>query len=41
LAQAQEKNLQVATEYWHRLVAALPADSERRKTVSAALSAIE
>src|SRR5207237_113972 len=41
LAQAQEKNLHEATEYWHRLVAALPEDSERRRTVSAALSALD
>jgi cytochrome c-type biogenesis protein CcmH len=41
LAQAQEHNPKAASAYWRRLAAALPKDSERRKTVNAALAAIE
>ncbi len=41
LAQAQENNLEGASQYWRRLAASLPEDSERRKTVNAALAAIE
>jgi cytochrome c-type biogenesis protein CcmH len=41
LAQAQENDPKGASEYWRRLAASLPEDSERRKTVDAALAAIE
>jgi cytochrome c-type biogenesis protein CcmH len=41
LARAQENNPKGASQYWRRLAAALPEDSERRKTVDAALAAIE
>jgi cytochrome c-type biogenesis protein CcmH len=41
LAQAQENDPKGASEYWRRLAASLPEDSERRKTVNAALAAIE
>jgi cytochrome c-type biogenesis protein CcmH len=41
LAQAQGNDPSGASQYWRRLAAALPEDSERRKTVNAALAAIE
>jgi cytochrome c-type biogenesis protein CcmH len=41
LARAQERDPTGASQYWRRLAAALPEDSERRKTVAAALAAIE
>jgi cytochrome c-type biogenesis protein CcmH len=41
LAQAQENNFQGASQYWRRLAASLPEDSERRQTLKAALAAIE
>jgi cytochrome c-type biogenesis protein CcmH len=41
LAAAQARRFDEAAQYWQRLVAALPADSPDRKTVTAALDAIQ
>ncbi|HXP29912.1 MAG TPA: c-type cytochrome biogenesis protein CcmI [Stellaceae bacterium] len=41
LAAAQARRFDEAAQYWQRLVAALPSDSAERKTVAAALDAIE
>jgi cytochrome c-type biogenesis protein CcmH len=41
LAQAQENNPEGASQYWRRLAASLPEDSERLETVNAALAAFE
>jgi len=41
LAAAQAKNPDIAASYWNWLLAALPADAPERKTVTAALAALE